>query len=285
MNKNLVLLPGLFALGIAVGMAVMVSRSKDDSSEPAQTLPAQSASPAAAEHPMARSFAAAQRSDSERIQALENQLHLLGQRIDELERSSAERAAGDEDANPGTLVIDGHSNVDTPVSGVNPAVTTSNLVKAGVNPGIAADITRRRNEIDLRLLELRDRATREGYYGTDRYAREVAALRELSPSLRDEIGEESYDNYLFTTGQSNRVRVASVMMGSPAEAAGMQNGDLVVSYGDQTIFSWNELQAATATGERGEYVNVTVLRNGQLQNLWIPRGPLGVRLGTARVKP
>ena len=59
----------------------------------------------------------------------------------------------------------------------------------------------------------------------------------------------------------------------------------LLSYDNERMFNWNELQAATAKGERGEYVNVTVLRNGQLVNLWMPRGPLGVRLGAARVKP
>ena len=75
------------------------------------------------------------------------------------------------------------------------------------------------------------------------------------------------------------------MMGSPAEMSGMNDGDMILNYDDKRMFSWSELQDATSRGERGEYVNVTVLRNGQLVNLWVPRGPLGIRLGTARVKP
>jgi len=76
-----------------------------------------------------------------------------------------------------------------------------------------------------------------------------------------------------------------VMMGSPAEMSGMKDGDLVLNYDNRRIFNWNELQDATSGGERGEYVNLAVQRNGQLVNLWIPRGPLGVRLSSARVKP
>ena len=65
----------------------------------------------------------------------------------------------------------------------------------------------------------------------------------------------------------------------------MRDGDLILSYGDQQLFDWGELKAATTEGERGEYVNVTIMRNGELMNLWVPRGPLGVRLGSMRVKP
>jgi membrane-associated protease RseP (regulator of RpoE activity) len=283
MSKNYILLSSLFLLGVAAGAAVMYERGGGDSRDEAQEIPSQPEQAAAeSAHPMAGAFAVSRLSDSERIEVIEEQLGVLTQRIEELERGSA---ADDEDVNPGTVVIDGQSNVDTPVSRLNPAVTASNLINAGVEQDLAADIVRRANEIDLKLLELRDRASREGYFGTDRYAREVAALREQSPSLRDEIGDDRYDSYLFATRQNNRVRAVSVMMGSPAELAGMQDGDMILSYDNTRMFNWNELQAATALGERGEYVNVAVLRNGQLHNLWIPRGPLGIRLGTVRVKP
>jgi len=283
MRKNYILLPSLFLLGAAAGVAIMYDRGESENRPVPEQLPSQ-ASQAAAEsvHPMAGAFAVTRLTDSERIEMIEEQLAVLARRIDELERSST---ADDEGGKPGTVVIDGQSSVDTPVSRLNPAVTTDNLVKAGVDQDLAADIVRRANAIDLKLLELRDRASREGYFGTDRYAQEVAALRAQSPSLRGEIGDDRYDSYLFSTGQNNRVRAVSVMMGSPAETAGMQDGDMILNYDNKRMFNWGELQEATALGERGEYVNVTVLRNGQLHNLWIPRGPLGIRLGTVRVKP
>ena len=207
------------------------------------------------------------------------------ERLDELERSRASDETSEEIKPAGSIVLNSRSAADTPVSSRNPAVTIRNLVKAGIDQELAADIVRRSNEIDMKLLELRDRATRDGFYGTDRYAREVQSLRDQNPALRDEIGDDYYDNYLFAMGQNNRVRVVSVMMGSPAEMAGMEDGDLILNYDNRRMFSWNELQDATALGERGEYVNVTVLRNGQLHNLWIPRGPLGIRLGSVRVRP
>ena len=286
MTKKLILIPGLFALGITVGIALMYylgNENRHNAAEPLQTsdlLPVE-----ADDHPMASAFVITQKSDSERIQALEQHIHSLNIRIEDLERVSESINDQDEINKKGALTFDSRSTVDTPVSSLNPAVTTDNLVKAGIDMELAADIVRRRNEIDLKLLELRDRASRQGYFGTERYAEEMQELRDQSPSLRDEIGDEYYDNYLFTTRQNNRVRAVSVMMGSPAELSGMKDGDLILNYDNRQLFNWNELQDATSKGERGEYVNVTVMRNGQLHNLWIPRGPLGIRLGAVRVKP
>jgi len=284
MNKKHILIPGLFALGIAAGIAMMYDRDKEITLQPVeelQTPPGLIAE--ASDHPMANAFVITQVSDSERIQALENQIQLLNERIEEL--AQLVDVEQDETKETGALAIRSPTTVDTPVSSLSPAMTAENLVKAGINEELAADIVRRRNEIDMKILELRDRASREGYLNTGRYTREMNELREQDTSLRDEIGDDYYDSYLFASGQSNRVRVASVMMGSPAEMSGMNNGDLILNYDDKRVFNWNELQGATSLGERGEYVNVTVLRNGQLVNLWIPRGPLGIRLGTARVKP
>jgi len=284
MNKQFILIPGLFALGIAAGIAMMYDRGKENMPQPVEE-PQTSPAPAmeAGDHPMAGAFVTAQVSDSDRIRALEQQLRLLNERIGDLEQLIDDELSETKETGPITILKP--STVDTPVSRLSPAMTTKNLVKAGINEELAADIVRRRNEMDMKILELRDRASRDGYLDTERYARELNELREQDISLRDEIGDEYYDSYLFASGQSNRVKVASVMMGSPAEMSGMKDGDMILNYDNRRMFSWNELQDATSRGERGEYVNVAVLRNGQLVNLWVPRGPLGVRLSSSRVKP
>ena len=286
MNKQVILIPGLFALGIAAGIAVMYDRDNENALlavDQQHTPPALDRE--SSDHPMANAFVIARDSGNERIQVLENKIQLLTERIEELEQLADVEVEMDEKKQAGALAIQSPSTVDTPVSSLNPAMTTDNLVRAGINEELAADIVRRRNEIDMKILELRDVASREGYLNTGRYTRELNKLREQDISLRDEIGDEYYDNYLYASGQSNRVKVASVMMGSPAESSGINKGDLILNYDNRRIFNWNELQGATSGGERGEYVNVTVLRNGQQLNLWIPRGPLGIRLGTVRAKP
>ena len=284
MNKQFILIPGLFLLGIAAGVAMMYPRGPEITQQPeyeSQSSPALQT--VISEHPMANAFVISQVSDSERIQALENQIQLLSERIEQLEKSVDVKQEQTEET--AALATHDTSAVDTPVSSLNPAVTTQSLVKAGIDAELAAAIVRRRNEIDMKILQLRDRASREGYLNTARYSRELQDLRDQDISLRDEIGDDYYDSYLFANRQSNRVKVASVMMGSPAEESGMMDGDLILSYDNRKIFNWNELQDATSRGQRDEYVNVTVLRNGQLVNLWVPRGPLGIRLGSARIKP
>ena len=279
MNKQFILIPGIFAVGVAAGIAMMFDSGKEKSIQSTSPSPAMEAD----DHPMANAFVVTPVSDSDRIRSLEQQLRLVNDRIEQLEQLVDDELS--ETQQPGAIAILKPSTVDTPVTSLSPAMTVNNLVKAGIDEELAADIIRRRNEMDMKILELRDRASRDGYLDTERYAQELNELREQDISLRDEIGDEYYDRYLHASRQSNRVKVASVMMGSPAEMSGMKDDDLILNYDNRRIFSWNELQEATSRGERGEYVNVTVLRNGQPVNLWIPRGPLGVRLSTARVKP
>ncbi len=284
MNKSFLISPGLFALGVAAGIAMVYDHGKAKPPQPVeemQTAPAPVTE--TGEHPMENAFVITQAADSDRIQALEQQIRLLGDRIEELEQVVDDELTGTKDSV--ATVIYKSSTVDTPVSSLSPAITTEILVKAGIDEARAADIVRRRNEMELKILELRERAWREGHLDRGRYARELNELREQDIPLREEIGDDYYDSYLFASRQSNRVKVASVMLGSPAEVSGMKEGDWIIDYDNRRVFNWRELRDATSRGEPGEYVDVTVRRNGRLVNLWIPRGPLGIRMSTVRVKP
>lgn len=287
MNTRFFVSVSLLVLGVAAGAALLVSRDDHSAMQHAAgSVSSHSPADQPLQHPMADAFVTSRESDSERIQLLEQQVRHLKARLDELEQTVTASVEPEPPAdNAGIVAVSPASTVDTPISRQNPMLTADSLVKAGIDPVVAADIVRRKNDVDLQLLELRDRAMREGYLGTGRYQRELNALMAENVVLRDEIGDDAYDRYLFATGQHNRVKIASVMMGSPAEQAGLKSGDMILSYNDKPMFKWNELQDATTKGERGEYVNVSVMRNGQLMNMWLPRGPLGVRLGTIRVRP
>jgi hypothetical protein len=286
MNRQITLVSALLVLGVVAGAALIYGHFADPGSrQAAKSEPLPSLPQPSGQHSMAEAFAISTESDSTRIQLLEEQVRYLNARIDELEHTLTASVEQEAPADTGTVALNPASTIDTPITRQNPLLTTDNLIKSGIGSVLAADIVRRKNEFDLKLLELRDRAAREGYLGTARYQRELNALMEQNVVLRDEIGDDAYDRYLFTTGQTNRVKIASVMMGSPAEQAGLKSGDMILGYNERPLFSWNELQDATTQGERGEYVNVSVMRNGQLFNLWVPRGPLGVRLGTVRVRP
>lgn len=159
------------------------------------------------------------------------------------------------------------------------------LVAAGVRADLADEIVWRESRIELDRLNLRDQASREGWMGSDRYREAINALSEESGSLREEIGDSAWDRYLHLTGEDNRVSVSSVIPGSAAEAAGLQPGDLIESYAGGQPFDFNDLRQATTEGEKGELVPVRVRRGDRLIDAWVPRGPLGVRLGMTRAEP
>ncbi len=160
-----------------------------------------------------------------------------------------------------------------------------NLVRGGIDASLAEDIVRRKNSIELKRLALQDRATRDGYLNTQRYYDELTEINKQDVSLREELGDERYDEYLFNSKQNNRILISSVMLGSAAEQAGIQKGDIVLSYDNDRMFSWQELKDATAAGELGEYVAINIYRKGDVFSFSVPRGPLGIQLGATRLAP
>ena len=194
---------------------------------------------------------------------------------------------------PATTVDDQSTNAQPPVDGEllafgsrgMPLSVVDGLIKAGLDSFTAQEIARKQNDVELRRLELRDNAIREGYMGTDRFREEITQLREEEVRVRDEIDETSYDKYLYYTGQPNRVGVASVLLGSTAEESGIQQGDMILRYEDEPLYSGRDLRNATIKGERDEPVNLTVQRDNSQVTVSVPRGPLGVRLNPMSINP
>jgi hypothetical protein len=166
-----------------------------------------------------------------------------------------------------------------------PQERSAALVAVGVDPILAEDLIAREAERSLEQLSLRDQAIREGWIGTAEYREELARINADARPLRDEIGAEAYDRYLFATGEDNRVEVTAVIPGSAAEIAGLQPGDLIEAYADERLFRFSELRSKTTEGEYGESVSLRVRRGGDVVETWVPRGPLGVTLDSARAKP
>ena len=187
------------------------------------------------------------------------------------------------------LLIAQQNNNDEPVKKKRlkkvSALTENLLVEAGIDIATAQEIIRRKDEYEYRQLELRDRATREGFVGTVKFRKELNRLRQDDFNIRIELGDDVFDRYLYATGQSNRVKVSSIMQGSPAEYAGVKKGDVIISYGEKRIFSWHNLNKSTAKGQRDESVILNVKRNGEIFNISVQRGPLGVKLEGDRVLP
>jgi len=151
------------------------------------------------------------------------------------------------------------------------------LVNAGFEPAAVDQIQNIRNDLQLQRLELRDRATREGWVGTDRYREERRELRG-GAKLRETLGDDEYDKLLIAEGRNNRVRVDSVIENSAADLAGLEAGDIVIRYADKRVFSFRGLQRSTTEGNRDQPVAIQIQRNGELIDFVIPRGPMGVTL-------
>lgn len=159
------------------------------------------------------------------------------------------------------------------------------LTEAGLPPARAAQVKQRYDELAMDEVELRNEATREGWIGSPRFAEELDAIEADRLAIRDEIGDEAYDHYLFATGQPNRVYVTDVLTNSPAAEAGLQTSDVIVSYGGARILTPDDLIAETEIGTVGESTRVEITRNGTPLTLEVPRGPLGLQIGVTQEAP
>ena len=160
-----------------------------------------------------------------------------------------------------------------------------NLVSAGVNPGIADDILGRMRQQQFRRMELRNLIRRNSSSDTRQDRDELRELNENRISLRSELGDDNYDEYLIVSGLNNRVKVSSVVAGSPAELNGVQKDDVVLYYGDQKIMNVYDVQQAALEGDIGGFVNVEILRDGNRMSLTLPRGTLEVTLDAMQIEP
>jgi S1-C subfamily serine protease len=96
-------------------------------------------------------------------------------------------------------------------------------------------------------------------------------------ALRTELGDQEYERFLAAQGRSTSVNVMGVLASSPAERAGLQAGDEIVSYNGKRVFDAQELNEMTlgGTGATSSVV-VDVRRNGQNMQIVLPPGPIGI---------
>ena len=159
------------------------------------------------------------------------------------------------------------------------------LVAAGLEPQQAKSITQFLGAIEMERLYLHDQATREGWLGTPRYRQEIMTLVEREEELRLELGDTDYDLYLYGTGQPNRVIIQSVIEDSPAQKVGIQSKDIAYSYAGNRLYNTRDLVTATTEGVANESVLLEVIRDGNIYEFYLPRGPLGVRVTSESHKP
>jgi len=137
----------------------------------------------------------------------------------------------------------------------------------------------------VRAVELDDRARREGWFNSMRFNEEMEALSTFDNPIRDELGDDGYDRYLFATGRPNRIVVGSIMETSQAQNAGFRRGDVIVRYDGERVFSSLHLVRLRSSGKLGAPIIVEITRDGQPMQITIPRGPMGMGAGTEQVDP
>ena len=151
------------------------------------------------------------------------------------------------------------------------------LVAAGFLPSQADWILQREQELQMQSLQERFDAERSG-----EPIDWVANRNQSGDALREELGEADYERYLEANNRSTNVSVSSVIESSPAQIAGLQPGDEIFRYDGQRVFSMTDLTRQTMVGEPGQNVAVDVMRNGNLVQVVMPRGPVGITGGRRR---
>jgi S1-C subfamily serine protease len=70
------------------------------------------------------------------------------------------------------------------------------------------------------------------------------------------------------------VAVEKVMSGSPASAAGLKEGDVIVAVDGQAVGSFGDLRYAVASKKMGQRVEVGVVRGGEKMTIPVTLSPL-----------
>jgi len=159
------------------------------------------------------------------------------------------------------------------------------LVAAGIDSRTAAWIQQQLDKNQLDELYLQNQASREGWLNTPRYHQAHREIQARFNELRGQLGDETFDKLLYALGRPNRVLISDVLQGSPAQQTGLNAHDEIVFYDGKRVFSTQELQGLTSEGDTSLWVLMEVRRDGEPLGVYVPGGPLGVRLATGHVPP
>ncbi len=270
----------LLAAGVLIGFVLVADRRPDrvdiesgaqSSAPPISSAPNQSGAAASLDVLRHRLELAEQAREQ-----LEHRLSALQRRIEELEHARV----------PAPLSASPTADRRTPTdAGARIRSSVQVLIDAGISEDQAVWIQERLDEIDLQQLYLRDRAIREGWLNKPRYQNERREYLNAVDKLRPEVGDDAYDRLLYALGRTNRVVVRDTMQHSSASAYGLQAGDHIIEYDGQRVFDSSELSSLVTQGSAGVMTLVRVERGGTTHDVYLPRGPLGIRMIAERVVP
>ena len=136
-------------------------------------------------------------------------------------------------------------NMNGEVVGITTAIFSKSGGNIGIGFAIPANIAR-----EL-LPQLRKGKVVRGWLGV--------MIQQITPQLKDKLGLSTEAGAL----------VSQVTPGGPAEKAGIQRGDVIVSFDGQTVKEMNDLPFLVAKTEVGKKVPVVVLRKGEKKTIQV----------------
>ncbi len=283
---------GVLAGGVAAALYLSIGDSPD-SVDVEQRMNRTADSPTTLNRPPSAASSEAEKELVELRRALDESVRergLLDARVARLELQLLELADRFQSAVEGALPAPGQesdsSHEDRAAASISSEPHAMEAYAAvGLDPSHAREIERIIARMQMDALYLKDQAIREGWFESERYRQERNLIESKTETLRSEIGSDSYDRYLFASGQNNRVRIESLIDESPADVAGLLPGDVIVRYGEQRVLSFRDINTATSQGVSGALERIEIQRRGTSHHLYVPRGPLGVRLVGFREAP
>jgi hypothetical protein len=144
------------------------------------------------------------------------------------------------------------------------------LLAAGVDYD---DVVRLRESFEAAEVErgrLREAAEQEG---RPLLVDERDALWQLESELEQELGAEAYDQMLYASGDPNRAMVRWVSTESPAAAAGLAAGDLILSYDGLPIYRYDEFRYVVEETPPGTMVPIEYQRGEEVHSGNMVAGP------------
>ena len=158
------------------------------------------------------------------------------------------------------------------------------LINGGMSSSQASELRVYFENLEMDRLYLRDQSIRESW-SRGELAEAMQALETREENLKSQLGESSYDAYLYAAGRSNRVEVTSVLEQGQAGMAGIMSGDQITRYDNQRIYNGFDLREATASGNISDSVEVEIVRDGRTMQFYLVRGPLGIRMNSVSAAP
>ncbi len=263
----------ILAIVLVAGFAVAAYRMNDRASAPTVAFDSGDyfdTSAATEDRIHALEIAVAQERDARQL--IEEELRALYAEIDELGDARDVQDDRDEfavaEAQENRLAFEARRSTGPDRS---PEGRRAALVKAGFAPDRAEWIIQRESQLQLEVMQARFDARRSGV-PVNPY--DIGWNPDLT--LRGELGDIEYEQYLTANGRPTSVQVGSVLESSPAQLAGLRPGDQITAYGGLRVFSTRELTQQTMQGEPGDSVVVDIVRDGAPMQIVLPRGPIGV---------